>query len=570
MNIRKPHARIGILFGVLVLCLAIVGGKLYMIQIVRGERYRERAEQQYVHPDQNLYNRGDIYFKERSGQLVPAATLRTGYVAAINPERITDPKRTFRKLRSAIDVTKDEFLQRASKKNDPYEEISTKLSATTAEQIQHSQIKGVTVNKQKWRYYPGEEMAAKTIGFVGYKGDTRAGRYGLERSYEKILRRDNDQLYVNFFADVFSNVKKTFFSDNKNRGDLVTGLEPNVQAYFSQVLRRVHKKWDASLTGGIIMDPETGQIYAMSSHPSFDPNQFRNVTDQSRFSNPLVENVYELGSIMKPITMAIGLDTGAITPDTTYTDEGYVMLNGERIENYDGEARGRVDMQAVLNESLNTGAAFIADRVGKNRFTSAMLDFGFGKRTGVDLPNEATGLVDNLHSPRRIEHATAAFGQGVAVSPIAMTRALSALANGGHLVKPHVGHTIDLKNGGSNRIDPPPGKQVIGATTSDTITRMLVDVVDEALKNGTVALENHSIAAKTGTAQIAKEDERGYYEDRFLHSFFGYAPAYEPRFIVFLYTVRPKGAQYASQTLTSPFMDTIEYLINYYQIPPDR
>jgi cell division protein FtsI/penicillin-binding protein 2 len=227
-------------------------------------------------------------------------------------------------------------------------------------------------------------------------------------------------------------------------------------------------------------------------------------------------------------------------------------------------------MQEILNKSLNLGVSFIVGKLGNEQFTNYFYNFGIADRTGIDLPNEAKGLADNLKSPRDVEHATASFGQGIALSPMSMTRALATLGNGGFMVTPHLVKEIEYTNGLSSKITPPIGSQVIKKETSQEITRMLVEVVDTALMDGKVKMEHYSIAAKTGTAQMARESGGGYYTDRYLHSFFGYFPAYDPQFLVFLYTVNPKNVEYASHTLTDPFINITKFLINYYQIPPDR
>ncbi|MDP3725998.1 MAG: penicillin-binding transpeptidase domain-containing protein, partial [bacterium] len=225
----------------------------------------------------------------------------------------------------------------------------------------------------------------------------------------------------------------------------------------------------------------------------------------------------------------------------------------------------------ILNQSLNTGAVYVARKLGNERFSDYMLSFGFGEKTGIDLPSETVGLVKNLKSNRDIEVATASFGQGFAVTPIAIARALSALANGGMLITPHVVNYIDYKE--ALRLDTPEKNaelpKVISKEASEGITRMLVQVVDKALLGGTVKMPDFSIAAKTGTAQIA-DSRGGYYDDRFLHTFFGYFPAYDPKFLVFLYLKEPKNVRFASETLTNPFIDIVNFLIHYYQVPPDR
>ncbi len=190
-----------------------------------------------------------------------------------------------------------------------------------------------------------------------------------------------------------------------------------------------------------------------------------------------------------------------------------------------------------------------------------MINFGLGEKTGIDLPDEIKGNISNLDSPREIEAATASFGQGIAPTPIEFTMAFSALANGGYLVQPYIVET--------SQSQPVIRRQVIKKETSEEITRMLVKVVDEALLGGTVKLDHYSIAAKTGTAQIPNENQKGYSEN-YLHTFIGYAPAYDPKFLVFLYLKKPQGVKYASHSLTPAFMDITKFLLNYYEIPPDR
>jgi cell division protein FtsI/penicillin-binding protein 2 len=227
----------------------------------------------------------------------------------------------------------------------------------------------------------------------------------------------------------------------------------------------------------------------------------------------------------------------------------------------------------VLNQSLNTGVAFVVSKLGNQRFADYMLQkFHLGEETGIDLPGERQGLMSNLSSKRDIEYATASFGQGIAFTPINMVSALATLGNGGVVVTPHVVDEIRYTSGKVRKFTPNPPEQVLKPETSEEITRMLVTVVDKALLGGTVKVPEYSIAAKTGTAQIARPREAGggYYEDRYMHTFFGYFPAYDPKFIVFLYTYNPKDATFASHTLTVPFMRTAKFLLHYYGVPPDR
>ena len=317
------------------------------------------------------------------------------------------------------------------------------------------------------------------------------------------------------------------------------------------------------------MNPADGSIYAMSAKPDFDPNNFSQVTNVSVFSNPLVEHVFEFGSVVKPLVMAAALNQGVVTPETTYDDKGEVTVDNHKIYNFDKRGRGPdTTMQTVLNDSLNTGMVFVEQRLGKVNLRNYLLAYGIGQKTGIDLPNETSGLISNiLTSPREIEYANAAFGQGIALTPIELIRALGSLANNGNLVVPHVVKEIKYDDGTDKVMTYPTTPTKIPPAIAKEITGMMVTVMDVGLKSG---LAHFSVAVKTGTAQIADPASGGYYANEFTHSFIGFFPAYNPKFIIFLYAVNPKGVEYSATTWTQPFLSITNFLLNYYNVPPDR
>lgn len=545
-------------------------GRLYFVQIVNHDLYIQKGDKQYSSTSKKVFDRGTIFFQNKDGSLVSAATLKSGYIVAINPEVLKNPDDAWKKYNEILPTERDVFMQKVAKKNDTYEELAQRVDTEVGEKINALKIPGLQAYKERWRFYPGGNTASRVVGLLGYKGDEYAGRYGLERQYENnMLRQDGG--YVNFFAEIFSDIKSFAEEKGEVEADIVTTIEPALQSYLQGILKETTQKFGAETMGGIIMNPKTGEIYAMDVYPTFDPNNTQAEKDITVFSNPLVENVYEMGSVIKPLTVSAGLDAGVIKASTTYYDPGYLVVNNKRISNFDGKERGMVDIQEALSQSLNVGMAKITSLLGNKLFSEYMYSFGIGEKTGIDLPNEGRNLVDNLKSPRDIEHVTASFGQGLALTPISTIRSLAVLANGGFLVEPHVVKSINYKIGISKTIEPKTIRQVLKRETTEEISRMMVHSMDKVLLEGKLKLPNYSVAVKTGTAQMAKPGGvGGYYDDKFLHSFVGYFPAYDAKFIVFMYVINPRGVRYGSETLSQPFADLTNFIINYYEVPPDR
>lgn len=558
-----------ILFCLILFSLILVA-KLFLVQIVHGNAYSESADRQYATPSKNIYERGTIFFESKDGQLISAATQTTGFKIAIDPSKVIDVETVYQKLSEIIVLDQNDFTTKAEKKNDPYEEVAGHLSKEEADAITALKIPGLNIFKEKWRFYPGGSLASHVLGLVAYKDDELGGRYGLERVYNAELSR-NSNPYINFFAEVFSNVNKTLFENGVPEGNIITTIEPTVQNFLEKKLTEVKERYQIDSIGGIIMNPQDGSIYALGVKPDFNPNNFSQIEKISTFSNPLVENVLEFGSVVKPLVMAGALDAGVVTAETKYNDKGSIVVEKKEIFNFDKKARGVINMQEVLNQSLNTGMVFVEQKLGKEKLRDYLLSYGIKDKTGIDLPNETGGLVSNiLNSPREIEYANASFGQGIALTPVEIIRALASLSNGGNLVVPHVVKKIKYNDGSYKEMKYSTVPVKISKQTAQEITRMLVTVMDKAIKGGLARLEHFSVAVKTGTAQVADSSTGGYYEDRHTHSFVGYFPAYDPKFIVFLYAINPKGVPYAATTWSDPFLDVTKFLLNYYEVPPDR
>ena len=555
--------RLRLAVAVIVLISAAVASRLFFIQVVRYQFYRDLAKKQQGFSEILEPKRGDIYYKNKNGELVKAATTKIGALLYLNNKLLQDQENTFNKLNAVTPINRDLFDKIVKKINDPYEILKHRLNREEADKIAVLNLPGVGLAEERWRFYPTGASASQVLGFVSSLSaeEMPVGRYGAEKYYDDILKGAKGSVS----GDKDARGILIALSGGLNAGptegqDLVLTIEPTVQRAAEEELEKLRGKWHAIAGGILIIDPKTGAIKALAGSPDFDPNQYHAEKNLGVFLNPYVEKIFEMGSVFKPLTMSAALDQGALTPDTTYIDEGEVKIGNRVIKNFDGKAHGTRTMTQVLEESLNTGAVFAMQRVGGEKLKKYFHAFGLGEKTGVDLPGELKGDLSNLESGREVEFATAAFGQGVAVTPLELAMALSALANGGHLMKPFI------KDGAAPQII----RDVIKPQTSETITKMLVDVVDMSLAGGKAKISHMSIAAKTGTAQMVNIGGKGYSDDQFLHSFFGYFPAYDPKFLILIFLEKPQGVKYASQSITDTFKTLVEFLINYYTIPPDR
>ncbi|MFM2414783.1 MAG: hypothetical protein RI911_476 [Candidatus Parcubacteria bacterium] len=564
--------RIYILLGCIALFTFVIIGRLYQLQVIYFDFWERKATHQYVEGSATVFDRGSVFFSDKENHEVAAATIGRGFILAAVPSQIRlSPSAIYEKLSAIVPLERDDAIAHLSKRDDPYEVLANRLSEMDGQKVKALKLDGILLVPEQWRLYPGKTQAAHTIGFVGSIDERVRGTYGIERHFDDVLARDDSSQTQNFFSTLFGDLQDVVSQKYTRSGDIITTIEPQVQAFLEKDLASAKETWKSKRVIGIVMNPHNGEIVALAALPTFDPNLYNTVTDQSLFSNPVVEHIYEMGSIIKVLTFAAGIDAGVISESTTYHDAGSLTLDGYTIYNFDKKARNTVSIKEVLRQSLNVGAAHIAKLLGPEHMREYFREkFKLHEETGIDLPGEVAGKTKNLESKKAVEYATASFGQGIALSPIGTIRALAAVANGGYLVQPHVVKGIHYRAGGGSTFDYTDEKErILSSQTSEIVSKVLASVVDEKLGNGKYKIAHYSVAAKTGTAQMPKPGG-GYYDDRYLHSFIGYVPAYDPQYIILLMNIEPKGAKYASETLADPFMDMVHFLINYYNIKPDR
>lgn len=540
-----------------------------MLQIVYYRTYTNLAAKQHRLVKELSSERGRIFLQNKSGEFIPLAISKTWKTLIASPRDIEDPEGNASFIANTLGLDKEEIIQKLSKKDDPHEVLAKKVDTILAEKIEKRGIKGIFFEEEKRRLYPQGDFAAHVIGFANKEDNEERGRYGLERFYERDLAGENG-----FFegakdaAGFWVAIAKRIVKPPRNGSSLVLTLDYNIQLKTEEVLKKVKEKWGALSGMVLVIDPKTGRILSLAVDPVFNPNEFAKEKDFSVFLNPIFESSYELGSVVKPVTMAAGLEEGLIKPDTTYNDPGQIKFGSYTIKNFDGKSYGIQTMAQVLEKSLNTGAVFVARLLKHEKHYEYLRRFGLGEKSEIDYPGEIGGNLSNLQSGREIDFATAAFGQGIAITPIELAMAIGAIANEGKLMKPYLVEKIMDENGNDKKQESQVRRTVISKETAETLTKMLISAVRNGFENR-AGVKGYFVAGKTGTAQIPQHNGRGY-SDKVIHSFAGYAPAFSPKFLVYLQLNEPRGNRFAANTLTPAFHDLAEYILNYYEIPPDE
>jgi cell division protein FtsI/penicillin-binding protein 2 len=541
---------------------------LFSLQIRDGKKYLDKRTQQNERFSQNG-KRGSIFSLRKDGELVPLAYDSVWYKLIVSPKDIPSDyqERLFQLMSREVNlnISNEKFRSLLANKNSSYVELGI-ISKDEAENIEKLNLYGVYTVKSFKREYPFKEVGARVVGFVGGGEDGFLGRYGLEKFYNNDLSV-GASIDSSFFSKIFKSNEE--ISEVENNKDIVTTLEPNVMNFLHTTLLDMKEKWKADTVSAIIMRPKTGEIVAMETVPGFDPNKYAE-ENVKNFSNPSVSGVYELGSIMKPITMSSAINEGLVTPQTVFHDKGFVKIDNYTIKNFDEKVRGDVTMQDVISQSLNTGIVFVQRLLGKEKFKEYFEKSGLSDTTGIDFPNEAINLTDNLDTDTDVNFATAAFGQGVAVTPIGMLTALSIITNRGKTICPHfLNYKLFHDNFKSYYECENEPKEVIKETSADTAKKMMIELIETGLAHGRYKDQNYYIGAKTGTAQLPSPDGK-YYKDKFIHSYFTFFPGTDPEFSVLIYQVNPKEGMLASMTL-APYATKIkDFLLEYYSLPPDK
>jgi len=538
--------------------------KLFQKEVIEHKKYLELAKGQQIVQKEVAARRGHIYVKE-GAEMYPLGTNLLYYAVSVIPKHVQDKEKTARALASLLEMKESEILAKINNDKLYLPPLAHKIDEERANKIKALNLPGVYLQEEEFRYYPEGEAFAHVLGFVDAE---KEGKYGLEGYYNAELKGEKG--VITGEKDIKGRIINYLEQKNVNDGvDLVLTLDRMIQVEAYKKLKEAVEKFKAKSGMVLVMEPKTGAILAMANYPSFDPNKYYEVKDYDLFLNPAIAKTWEPGSIFKVLTMAAGIDSGAVTKDTTEVFPASVRVGGYEIWTWDKKSHGKQNMTQVLETSNNVGSIFVAQKMGKEVFRKYLQNFGLDEILGIDLDKEVSRELKKTEQWRDSEFATTSFGQGIAVTPLQFITAVSAIANGGKLVWPHVVSEIISPDGRKESIQPKEIRQVLSQSTSQIITDMMISVVERGTGK-TARIEGYKVAGKTGTAQVSKKDQAGFEEGKINASFVGFAPAENPRFVMLVKLEEPQGVQWAESCAAPLFRDIASFILNYYQIAPTK
>ncbi|MBI2596974.1 penicillin-binding protein 2 [Candidatus Daviesbacteria bacterium] len=544
--------------------------RLFYWQVVKAEFLQAQAEGQYYTDIKVRALRGNILFSDGAILTSTNPSFNVfGQPKLMEPDKITKNGYLLAKVLTEdgedIDDLAKDFINKLSQ---PLYWVLLKkqVSFDKKKQMEDLNLEGIGFEQTSNRFYPEGSSSAHLLGFVGFdaKGDNK-GYFGIEGFYDRelkgipgTLRHEKDAAGLPILIGNF------LTSDAKNGKELILNIDRTVQFIIEDQLKEGIEKYGAKAGSVVIMDPKTGAILALAAYPNYDPEKYTGFPKEY-LKNPVVADQYEPGSTFKVFVMAAAMNEGLVTPDTKCDIcSGPVSLGGFSIRTWNNKYYANTSLKDVIIHSDNTGMVFVSKKLGLDRFYSYLENFGFSKSTEIDLQDETDAEIKPKKEWREIDLATASFGQGIAVTPIQMIRAVSVIANGGYLFEPHVVRLIkDDKD--TFEIKPKIIRQVIKDSTAQTIKEMMVAAVEEG-EAKFFKPKGFKIAGKTGTAQIPVA---GHYDaNKTIASFVGFAPADDPKFVMLVRYDQPSASIYGAETAAPTFFEIAKELFTYYKIAP--
>ena len=547
MFFKNIHIRIKIVSLIFIIITLLIIGKIFYVQVFSYKKLNKNANSLWSRNLPIEGNRGLIY--DMNGNVLVNNTTTVSLV--LIPNQIVNKEETTKKLSEILNVSYDEMYKHVNK-HSSIERVhpeGRKLSFEIADKIEKLKLPGVYLLKEAKRNYLYGSMLSQTLGFVGVDNQ---GLSGLELMYDKYLTGAYGA--IKYYSDAKG--KKLELSEvyvKPTDGiNMTLTINLEIQEALERELSNAVSKYDPEHALGIVMNPKTGEILAISSRPNFEPSNYKDYDIETINRNLPVWMTYEPGSTFKIITLASVLEEGLVDLEKdTFYDSGGVNISGARIRCWKAGGHGAETYLEVVENSCNTGFVSLGFKLGKEKLFNYIKKFGFGSKTGVDLNGEENGILFNLDKVGDLELATTSFGQGVSVTPIQQIVAVSAAINGGYLMKPYIVKSLNepVTNTVIKENKPTIVRKVISEETSAKVRYALESVV----ANGTgrnAYIENYRVGGKTGTAQKVKNGV--YMVGNYIVSFIGFLPADDPEVVVYIAIDHPKGIVQYGGTVSAP------------------
>lgn len=570
-SLHSGKKRTGVLGFLILLAFALVVLRLFWLQIITGNELARRSVRQTTGEEKVYSPRGSIL--DRNGEELAVSIMSKSLY--VDPQQMDDnpelwargekPKRDPRRL--AADLLAPVLKMKA---DDLFADFSSEgrflwikraLEPDEADAvrqiIKENKFSGLHFLQESKRYYTKNTMAAHVLGFVGIDDN---GLSGIEWALDSLIKGAENRK-----SEILDALGRPIAESGFNSAappEMATvylTIDNKMQYVLEKGLDDAIAKTHAKSAAVILMDPNTGEILGMASRPTYDPNKFSEYP-MDALKNRAISIIYEPGSVFKPIVGCAGLSENLVSPNTPFYDAGAFNVADRTIRNWDGGSLGAITFTDVIKFSVNTGMADLGMKLGGHKLTDYTKKFGFGKATGIELPGEEDGILYDPEEMRLPDIATMSIGQGVAVSPLQMLRAICAIANGGELVKPYIVQKVVTSDG---KILMEGKKQVVRRVITEEVAEQMRYMMEQVVSDGggkTARIQGYKIAGKTGTAEKLSENG-GYAAGVYIASFVGFVPSDSPQYAMLIMLDSPQGAFYGSQVSAPVFRDTLQQIL---------
>ena len=568
-KVNKVQMHIIYLFiGLLVFIIGVMA-RYAWVQIVRGDEMLSRLESQVQESSVLHVPRGTIYDAEMK-ELAISTMVSSLY---IDPNHVEDPEQTARDVAPLIGLTEKDILDDIAQgggfvwvKRQMEPEETKALKNLMKEKPEYVACLGFI--QESKRYYPNDMLAANVIGFVGTDDK---GLDGIEQQFDGMIKGEEQTSSI--FTDALARpIMDSVFLKNSPVDANCKNIQLTINAQYQFIIEKALDKammdHGAESVTAIVMNPKNGDILAKASRPSYDPNNFHKY-DPNVWKNRAVSDIYEPGSTFKSIVAAAGFQEKLVSPTDIFVDPGTIEVSGRTIQNWSGDSFGTVTFLDVVKNSINTGFAQLGLELGGERLMNYARKFGFGERTGIELPGEESGILFNPKDMVASDVATSSIGQSIAVTPLQMITAMSAIANDGVLLKPHIVKAIYNADG---TVYQQMEREEVRRCIDSDVDKTLKSVLEQVVSTGggsKASIEGYHIAGKTGTAQKIDMVNGGYLPGHYIASFCGFGPVEDPQFTVLVIINDPAGGEYYGGQVAAPIAhDIFLQLFRYANVKP--